>query len=191
MNKNNKIIKMGFNGTIQLILGPMFSGKSTELIRLLRRYQLAKYKCNIIKYSKDDRYGNDEFLYTHDKLSIPAISSKTLNEAYSHIIDVDVIGIDEGQFFPDIVNFSESMANIGKIVIIAALDGTYKRSPFNDILQLIPLSEKVIKLNAVCMNCCGEASFSKRISDEKEIEIIGGSEKYKSVCRKCYFMYKE
>ncbi|UQI50153.1 thymidine kinase C-termius end [Lumpy skin disease virus] len=80
------------------------------------------------------------------------------------------------------------MANMGKIIIIAALDSTFQRKEFNDILKLIPLSEKVTKLNAVCMECYKDAAFSKRITKEKEIELIGGKEKYKSVCRKCYFL---
>ena len=97
-----------------------------------------------------------------------------------------VIGIDEGQFFPDTVSFTERMANLGKTVIVAALDGSYQRTGFGDILNLIPLSESVIKLTAVCMNCFDEASFTKRIGLEKELEVIGGAEKYMAVCRKCY-----
>ena len=78
------------------------------------------------------------------------------------------------------------MANLGKTVIVAALDGSYQRTPFGDILNLIPLAENVIKLTAVCMICFQEASFTKRIGAEKELEIIGGAEKYMAVCRECY-----
>ena len=86
--------------------------------------------------------------------------------------DYDVIGIDEGQFFPDIVEFSEEMANKGKTVVIAALDGTFQRKAFASILELIPLSEHVVKLNAVCMTCFGDGSFTKRISADKEVDIL-------------------
>ncbi|ABQ43541.1 thymidine kinase [Tanapox virus] len=176
------------SGHIQIILGPMFSGKSTELIRILKRYQIARYTCFVIKYSKDTRYGKG--LVTHDNNSIPAIPVNSLSEINCDKIKADVIGIDEGQFFPDIVEFCERMANDGKIVIVAALDGTFLREPFGNILKLIPCAEYVSKLTAVCMNCFNSASFSKRIGDEQEIEVIGGKDKYQSVCRKCYFKLK-
>lgn len=97
-----------------------------------------------------------------------------------------MIGIDEGQFFPDLIDFCESFANSGKIVVVAALDGTYQRKAFGEIMNLVPLAENVIKLNAICMRCFKNASFTKRISDEKAVEIIGGTDKYMSVCRQCY-----
>ncbi|WCS73387.1 thymidine kinase [Buffalopox virus] len=171
-------------GHIQLIIGPMFSGKSTELIRRVRRYQIAQYKCVTIKYSNDNRYGTG--LWTHDKNNFEALEATKLCDVLESITDFSVIGIDEGQFFPDIVEFCERMANEEKIVIVAALDGTFQRKPFNNILNLIPLSEMVVKLTAVCMKCFKEASFSKRLGEETEIEIIGGNDMYQSVCRKCY-----
>ncbi|QHR82605.1 thymidine kinase [Brazilian porcupinepox virus 1] len=174
-------------GYIHLIIGPMFSGKSSELIRLIRRYKLANYKCKVIKYNNDNRYGNFNTLITHDSISIDAISTSLLSDTIISMNDIDVIGIDEGQFFDDIVTYSEYMANNGKIVIISALDGTYQRKPFGKVLELIPLSEKVTKLSAVCMSCFKDASFSKRICDNKEIQLIGGNDKYKSVCRECFF----
>ncbi|AOA33024.1 hypothetical protein GTPV_gp062 [Goatpox virus Pellor] len=173
-------------GYIHLIIGPMFSGKSTELIRIVKRYQIAQYKCCVVKYLNDIRYGNS--VYTHDNNHVSAMSTTLLYDVVDKIMKFDIIGIDEGQFFKDIVPFSENMANMGKIIIIAALDSTFQRKEFNDILKLIPLSEKVTKLNAVCMECYKDAAFSKRITKEKEIELIGGKEKYKSVCRKCYFL---
>lgn len=116
--------------------------------------------------------------------------------------DYDVLGIDEGQFFPDIVEFSEHAANAGKIVVIAALDGcaaehlllaltlclrrTFQRKPFGHVLELIPMAEKVTKLSAVCMICYKDAAFSKRLGAELEVEVIGGADKYLSVCRACY-----
>ena len=146
----------------------MFSGKSTELIRRLKRYQIARYACLIVKYAKDIRY-DQESIATHDQQTLKAISASKLRELKVNLEDFDVIGIDEGQFFPDVVEFSEEMANKGKTVVIAALDGTFQRKAFASILELVPLAEHVIKLNAVCMNCFGEGAYTKRISADKEV----------------------
>jgi len=176
------------NGEIQVIFGSMFSGKSTELIRRLKRYQIARRSCLIVKYSNDSRTDKNA-IYTHDNQMLTAISTIKLFDLYERISEnkYDVIGIDEGQFFIDCVEFCEKMANEGKIVIVAALDATYQRKEFGDILKLVPLAENVIKLNSVCIICSGIGSFSKRITNEKDVEVIGGSEKYMAVCRKCFF----
>jgi len=113
------------------------------------------------------------------------VSATSLAELTKKAEEYDVIGIDEGQFFPDI-RWAELMANSGKVVLIAALDGTYQRKPFENIMNLIPLAENVTKLSAVCMNCFGEASFSKRITEEQSLEVIGGADKYMAVCRDCF-----
>jgi len=195
IQKNNGHIQGGMKGRnnkghIELILGPMFSGKSTELMRRLKRYQVAQYKVMIVKYAKDVRYDEDG-IATHCGMKIPAtVSTTRLGEITSKISDedYDVIGIDEGQFFPDVVQWSEKMANLGKFVVVAALDGTFQRKPFGDILSLVPLSETVTKLNSVCMNCFGDAAFSKRITaeDDEKVEVIGGADKYMAVCRACF-----
>lgn len=176
-------------GQIQVILGPMFSGKTTELIRRLKRYQFANHRCLIIKYQRDTRY-DKESISTHDHQTMSAVSCLQLESLLngSLVDQFSVIGIDEGQFFPDTVDFTEKMANRGKTVIVAALDGSYQRTGFGDILNLIPLSESVIKLTAVCMICFDEASFTKRIGAEKELEVIGGAEKYMAVCRQCFML---
>ena len=97
-----------------------------------------------------------------------------------------MIGVDEGQFFPDVVKFCEDVAELGKTVIVSALDGDFRRKPFGSILELIPLAEYVVKLSAVCMICTADAAFSKRIVEGDEVEKIGGSDMYVAVCRKCY-----
>lgn len=112
-------------GQIQVILGPMFSGKSTELMRRVRRFQIAQYKCLVIKYAKDTRYSNS--FSTHDRNTMDALPACMLRDVTQESLGVAVIGIDEGQFFPDIVDFCEMMANEGKTVIVAALDGTFQR----------------------------------------------------------------
>ncbi|XP_040496056.1 thymidine kinase, cytosolic isoform X2 [Ursus maritimus] len=135
-------------GQIQVILGPMFSGKRNTM---------------------------------------EALPACLLRDVAQEALGVAVIGIDEGQFFPDIVEFSETMANAGKTVIVAALDGTFQRKAFGTILNLVPLAESVVKLTAVCMECFREAAYTKRLGSEKEVEVIGGADKYHSVCRLCYF----
>ncbi|KAK2169890.1 hypothetical protein LSH36_6g10003 [Paralvinella palmiformis] len=143
------------SGQIQVIFGPMFSGKTTELMRRLKRYQLAKYDCLIIKYSNDTRYDQNG-IATHDRHVLPALGTTELNSTLDKAMIHDVIGVDEGQF------------------------------GFAEILNLVPLAESVVKLTAVCMQCYGEASFTKRKGTETALEVIGGAEKYMAVCRACY-----
>ncbi|XP_066503432.1 thymidine kinase, cytosolic [Hoplias malabaricus] len=172
-------------GQIQVIFGPMFSGKSTELIRRVRRFQIAQYNCLVIKYAKDTRY-SETGMATHDKSTMSAVPANCLRDVWGLALGAAVIGIDEGQFFPDTVEFCEEMANMGKTVIVAALDGTFQRKPFGNILNLVPLAESVVKLNSVCMECFKEASYTKRLGAEQEVEVIGGADKYHAVCRNCY-----
>lgn len=173
-------------GQIQIIFGPMFSGKSTELMRRVRRFRVARYQCLLIKYAKDNRYGN-EGLATHDRFTMQAVPATKLSEVHHEALKSAVIGIDEGQFFPDCVEFCEEMANNGKTVIVAALDGTFQRKAFGNILNLVPLAESVVKLSAVCMICYREAAYTKRLGVEKEVEVIGGMDMYRATCRRCYF----
>ncbi|XP_029949317.1 thymidine kinase, cytosolic [Salarias fasciatus] len=172
-------------GQIQVIFGPMFSGKSTELMRRVRRFQLAQYNCLLVKYAKDTRY-SDTGMATHDKYTMEAVPASCLADVRPAALRACVIGIDEGQFFPDVVEFCEEMANLGKTIIVAALDGTFQRKPFGNILNLVPLAESVVKLHAVCMQCYNEAAYTKRLGAEKEVEVIGGADKYQAVCRRCY-----
>lgn len=172
-------------GSISLILGPMFSGKTTELIRNIKRYSIANKKCIIYKHEMDNRYDNDK-ITTHDNVKWDAKCYNNLLNLLEESMEYDIIGIDEGQFFPDIVAFSEKLASCGKIIIIAALDADYKRNPFGRILDLIPLSENIIKLKAICGYCKNDASFTKRLIFSEKIELIGGSEIYMAVCRTCY-----
>ncbi|TRY82633.1 hypothetical protein DNTS_032578 [Danionella cerebrum] len=172
-------------GQIQVIFGPMFSGKSTELMRRVRRFQVAQYSCLLIKYSKDTRYSLSG-MATHDRNTMEAVPASRLSDVKLQALQACVIGIDEGQFFPDTVEFCEELANMGKTVIVAALDGTFQRKPFGNILNLVPLAESVVKLNAVCMQCYKEAAYTKRLGTEKEVEVIGGADKYHAACRCCY-----
>ncbi|KAJ5072321.1 thymidine kinase cytosolic [Anaeramoeba ignava] len=178
---------LNFQGEIQLILGPMFGGKTSELIRRMRRYRIAQKKCLMLKYNKDTRY-TKQFCTTHDHVTFEAMQCGSYLSAVKEIVaDYDVIGVDEGQFFLDVVQFVEDLANKGKIVVVAGLDGTFERKPFGNFLNLVPLAESVCKLNAVCVKTFKEAPFTRRISEEKEIEVIGGIDKYAAVSRKAFF----
>uniref|UniRef100_F7EBQ4 Thymidine kinase n=1 Tax=Monodelphis domestica TaxID=13616 RepID=F7EBQ4_MONDO len=156
-------------GQIQVILGPMFSRKSTELMHRVQRFQIAQYKCLVIKYTKDTRYSKN--FSTHDQNTMEALPACLLWDVAQNALAVTVIGIDEGQFFPDIVEFSETMANAGKTIIVAALDGTFQRKALGNILNLMPLTESMVKLIAVCMECFREAAYTKRLGMEKESRV--------------------
>ncbi len=172
-------------GHIELIIGPMFSGKSTELQRRIKRHSIAKRDCIVVKYYKDTRYSVDE-MATHDRSTIKATAASKLEDIYEGLLTHEIIGIDEGQFFPDVVEVANRLAEAGKVVIISALDGTFQRKPFGRILELVPLAEEVIKLTAVCAVCGKDASFSQRLTCEKAVEVIGGEDMYRPVCRACF-----
>jgi thymidine kinase len=114
-----------------------------------------------------------------DVKSLDAISSVDLE-------GVDVVAVDEGQFFPDLASFCSAQASSGRIVVVAALDGTYDRKPWPSVSELIPLSESVIKLTAICHSCGAEAPFSRRIVASLATTLIGDKDKYEAACRRCY-----
>lgn len=180
---------MKISGRIELIIGPMFAGKTSELLRRLERHEYAKKKCLLI-FSKKDTVKK-----THrNEDKIGGISVKLLMNIPKDILKLSrVVGIDEGQFFPDLIEFCEYCANdLNKVVIVAALDGDFNRDPFGETCQLISRAEKVDKLTSVCMICSNhDASFSKRITDEKEIEKCGGLGMYLACCRGCYMNNKK
>ncbi|CAN5950611.1 unnamed protein product [Sphagnum jensenii] len=164
----------------------MFSGKSTELLRRVNRFVISKHKCLLVKYINDTRYDHEKIM-THDRYTYDISSIKTdkLKSIADVIRDYDIIGIDEGQFYEDI-SLANEFANAGKIIIIAALDCTYDMKPFHNIINIVHLAEKVIKLSAICMVCYEDcASYTKRIIEDDALELIGGTDKYISICRKC------
>jgi len=176
--------------SIELITGPMWSSKTTTLISRIERLTLTGKKAIIVKWSGDDRYGDDAFVYTHHGQKYPCLL--TDDEQWPRLIpsleEYDVIGIDEGMFFHSIVNLVETLAQLGKKVIVSALIGDYRREGFNEILKLIPKCENIIFLTAVCMVCQKDgAAFTQRVTTEEGVELVGGREHYRSVCRSCYF----
>lgn len=183
-------------GELTLILGCMFAGKSTELIRQIRRYRSIGLNVLIIKHIIDDRYIENS-ITTHDKESIESININNLNIIWDKYLEfylnADLIVIEEAQFFDEIYDFTlETLEVYKKNVIIAGLDGNYLRQPFlnGELLKLIPIAENVYKLHGFCHICHKKASFTKRIiklDDEQNNEIIvGGKETYIPVCRNHY-----
>lgn len=172
-------------GEIQFIFGPMFSGKTSELIGRMRRYTIAGMKCMAVKYSGDIRYDNLK-ISTHDLVMWDAITGNNISDLYEELTTYDVIGIDEGQFFEDINEYAEKLANNGKIVIVSALSGNFQREKIGSLYDLIPKVEKITMLNAICMECKKDGAFTQRIGKETEQEIIGGLDKYRAVCRGCF-----
>jgi len=167
----------------------MFSGKSTELQRLLRRHALAGRRTLAVKHRRDVRYSGDEQqLATFDGQLMQAQPVERLADVrgWEH---VDVIGIDEGQFYDDIVPFVTRAVNDGKQVVVAALDGTFACQPFGAVLELVPLADSVVKLSAVCARCGADAPFTARLGAERETMIIGGADKYVAVCRRCWSLH--
>lgn len=176
-----------FRGRIELIIGPMFAGKTTELMRRVKREIHARRSCFVIKYAKDTRY-DVQNVSSHDQLTLRAQASvSSLEEVQDSWKEFDVVAVDEGQFFQDLVPFCNAVANSGRVVMVSALDGDYLRKPFGHICDLIPHCESVEKLTAVCMMCHNQpASFTRRTVDSAQVELIGGAEMYIAACRECY-----
>lgn len=186
--------------SITLIIGPMFSGKTTELIRLVDRKNIAGKKCIVIKHSIDTRYDSDSerHITTHNQYSyksvdVISVSSITEDLVRELIHTKNVVAIEEGQFFPELCQWCNIMANNGIDVIVSALDGDYKQEMFGEgeIGKLIPHSEVVIKLSAICMRCRNaDAHYTIRTIDGNEQILVGGNDIYQSVCRKCLIKFK-
>jgi thymidine kinase len=176
-------------GKIKLILGPMFSGKSTRLVETVRKYTYKNKKTVLVNFIDDKRYSENSQIVTHDLNKYDSLSCKMLGEIYDIIKNYDVIGIDEGQFYSDVVNISEKLAYNGKIVIIAALSGNFKMEPFETVSKLISKADKIKLMKAYCFYCQKTAGFSLRtVCSDQEI-LIGAGEAYRPVCKKCYYKY--
>ena len=173
-------------GKIELILGPMFSGKSTRLIEIIRKYTYKAKKTIMIKYFADQRYSDKSEVVTHDLIKYDSIDCKNLRDSFNIIKNYDVIGIDEGQFFPDLVEVCEELTLMKKTVIISALNGDFRMEPFPVISKIISKADKIKLLKAYCFNCHKDAKFSLRIVQSNETVLIGAGEAYKPACRECH-----
>ena len=172
-------------GRFNLILGPMYSGKTSELLRRLNRYKIAKKKCLLIKFDEDNRY-DDEYVCTHDQVKHKAVKCNKLEKVNNIITNYDVICIDEVQFYSDSSIYCDKWANDGKIVEACGLNGDFNKKPFEQITKLIPQVDDLIFLKAVDKNTGQDAPFTFRLSNNKEQKVIGGLDIYSAVSRTSY-----
>lgn len=179
--------RYGQTGSIEVICGPMFSGKSEELIRRLRRAQIGRQRVQIFKPEIDKRYSEDQIV-SHSEQTLSAIVVKNSKEIVAALGDrVEVVGIDEVQFFdPSIVAVCEKIANLGKRVIVAGLDLDYRGVPFEPVPQLMAVAEYVTKTLAVCMRCGAPASRTQRLVSGEERIVVGANGEYEARCRHCF-----
>lgn len=174
-------------GYLELILGPMFSGKTTRLVQHYKKYSYIGRKIAVINYADDTRY-HDSLLSTHDKIMIPCIFTRTLGAVKDVINDADVILINEGQFFTDIYEaVLEMVETQNKVVYICGLDGDFKRNKFGRLLDLVPHCDEIVKLSSLCAYCKNGTPgiFSHRISNETS-QVVIGVDNYVPLCRTCY-----
>lgn len=178
------------SGYLELIVGPMFSGKTSMLINIYNSYNNIK-PISVINHTFDNRY-HDFMLSSHDKIMIPCLQANKLNDLWkdrdnNELKYTEIILINEGQFFEDIYEVVSDMLKNGKQVYVCGLDGDFERKKFGSILDLIPICDKVTKLNARCVMCTNNcpAIFSKRLTNETKQTVIGSSN-YIAVCRSCY-----
>ena len=173
-------------GWIEVIVGSMFSGKTEELIRRLRRAEIAKQRVEIFKPAIDIRYSTTEVV-SHDE---NAIRSSAIDNSSTILLlsgNIDVIGIDEAQFFDEnLVEVCNTLADMGIRVIVAGLDMDFRGAPFGPIPGLMACAEFVTKVHAVCMRCGQIAHFSHRLSETEKLVMLGEKESYEPLCRECF-----
>jgi len=174
-------------GWIEVIVGSMFSGKSEELIRRLRRAQIARQKVQIFKPTVDSRYGDDHIV-SHSEMRIPSRavgSSRALLDLVE--ADTEVVGIDEGQFFDqDLPAVCNELADHGKRVIVAGLDQDYLGKPFEPMPQLLAIAEYITKTLAICMVCGNPANHTQRLVSSGDRVLLGAQGTYEARCRVCF-----
>ena len=173
-------------GWIEVVCGSMFSGKTEELIRRLKRARIAKQHVEIYKPAVDSRY-SDSDVVSHDENTIPSTPVRNAAEILPLVRDAQVIGIDEAQFFNgELVAVCEDLARRGKRVIVAGLDQDYLGKPFDPMPRLMAVAEYVTKLHAVCMVCGAPANHSQRLSRNEDRVLVGSGDLYEPRCRQCF-----
>ena len=179
-NKKNR------KGWVEVVCGSMFSGKTEELIRRLRRAQYANQQVQIFKPTVDSRY-HQENVVSHNKNSIQSKVVSSAKEILEFSKDIEVIGIDEAQFFDELLpDVCMELANNGIRVIVAGLDMDFKGKPFGPIPNLMAIAEFVSKVHAICLGCGDLAQFSHRKTKEDGLVLLGETQEYEPLCRKCF-----
>ncbi len=178
-------------GWIEVIVGSMFSGKSEELIRRLRRAQIARQEVAIFKPLIDTRFSNDHIV-SHSEQKIPSVSVLNAFEILERSRDAKVVGIDEGQFFGlELIEICEKLAAQGKRVIVAGLDQDYRGKPFDPMPQMLAIAESITKTLAICVKCGNPANRTQRITKDKDRVLVGATDMYEARCRNCFEPPKE
>jgi thymidine kinase len=178
-------------GWIEVVCGSMFSGKTEELLRRLNRARIAKQKVEIFKPQIDKRY-SEENVVSHDANSIASIPVQSASQILFYAHDYDVVGIDEAQFFDDeLASVCEQLANGGVRVIVAGLDMDFQGNPFGPIPELMARAEYVTKVHAICMQCGNLAQFSHRKVAGEKLVMLGETEIYEPLCRKCFILTRK
>jgi thymidine kinase len=174
-------------GWIEVIVGSMFSGKSEELIRRLRRAQIARQRVQIFKPSVDTRYEIDHIV-SHSDLRIPSETASSSAELLARVrVDTEVVGIDEGQFFDaELPSVASRLAGRGLRVVVAGLDQDYLGKPFEPMPQLLAIAEYITKTRAICMVCGNPANHTQRLVVSSDRVLIGAQGKYEARCRRCF-----
>lgn len=178
--------RTGAPGWIEVICGSMFSGKTEELIRRLRRARIAQQRIAAFKPALDQRYSNEETV-SHDENALPTTTVHTAAQIVLLADRADVVGIDEAQFFDaSLVDVCRELARAGTRVIVAGLDQDYRGEPFEPLPQLMAVAEYVSKLHAICMVCGAPANHSQRLVADGERVLVGAQEAYEPRCRRCF-----
>jgi thymidine kinase len=174
-------------GWIEVICGSMFSGKSEELIRRLRRAEIARQQVQVFKPSSDDRFDEDHIV-SHSRQKLPSQRVTTSAELYAAVEpDTRVVGIDEAQFYDDgLIDVCQRLASEGRRVIVAGLDQDYLGRPFEPIPQLLAVAEYITKTLAICVQCGAPANHSQRLIASEERVVVGAENVYEARCRACF-----
>ena len=175
--------------SLEVVIGPMFSGKSSYIYSIVKRYGCLEIPTLVVKPSIDDRYSVLPECVTHDGIKFSCVSAKSLMDIAETVSDKEVIIVEEAQFFSDLLEFVvDAVDGKNKKVIVVGLDGDSNRKKFGQILDCIPLADKITKLNALCVECRDGTVglFSYRVCNDKSQVHVGGAEDYKPLCRACY-----
>jgi len=179
--------RMSWGGWVEVVTGSMFSGKSEELIRRLRRAIIAKQRVQVFKPALDERYAAAQVV-SHSRWRLEAERVHKANEILERLDPrTEVVGIDEGQFFDhELVSVCGRMADLGKRVIVAGLDMDFRGEPFGPMPELLAVAEEVEKVHAICARCGTPASYTQRLSQAQEQVVVGAADIYEARCRRCF-----
>lgn len=175
--------------SLDIVFGPMFAGKSSYILTIVRRNTALGIRVLVIKPSIDHRYSSDAEVVTHDQARTPCVVVEQLHDAIDTVNQYDVIVVEEAQFFSDLVDFvKETVDRKKKRVILVGLDGDSNRRPFGHLLECVPMADEIIKLKALCARCRNgkPALFTHRRTQNQDQVHVGGAEEYTPLCRECY-----